>query len=127
MAFERGHKKVGGRRAGTPNRLTGAAREVAQRLLADPEYQQSLMKRLRRGMAPRLELHLWELAFGRPRVEPAEASEAAGASETLVQLLETLGEPTTQTQNPRAHRSAPPGIDEPDTTDELDIEDELRG
>jgi len=59
MAFERGHTKLGGRRVGTQNRSSGAAREVAQRLLADPEYQQSLMKRLRQGMAPRLELYLW--------------------------------------------------------------------
>ena len=110
MAFERGHKKLGGRRAGTPNRLTGAAREVAHRLLADPEYQQSLVKRLRRGAAPRLELHLWELAFGRPRVEPEEAPEEAGARAGLVQILEKLGEP--KTQDPSAHRSASPGTDQ---------------
>ena len=120
MAFERGHRKVGGRRPGTQNRFTGTAREVAQRLLADPEYQQSLVKRLRRGVAPRLELHLWELAFGRPRVEPEEAPEGAGASEGLVQLLEKLGEPTTKTQT-SSPRSALPA-DEPDR----DIEDELR-
>jgi len=121
MAFKRGHRKVGGRGPGTPNRLTGAAREVAYRLLADPEYQQSLVKRLRQGVAPRLELHLWELAFGRPRVESEEAPTGAGASEGLVQILEKLGEPTTKTQNPSSHRSASPGTDEPD------IEDELRG
>src|SRR5258706_8755372 len=113
MAFEGGHKKVGGRRAGTPNRLTGAAREVAYRLLADPEYQQSLVKRLRQGVAPRLELHLWQLAFGRPRVESEEAPIGAGTSEGLVQLLEKLGEPPTKTQNPSSHRSASPGTDEP--------------
>jgi hypothetical protein len=117
MAFERGHKKVGGRRAGTANRLTGEAHEVAHRLLADPEYQQSLVKRLRRGVAPRLELHLWELAFGRPRVEPEEAPEGAGASAGLVQLLAQLGE--SKTQNPSAHLSAPPGTDQRDTEEEL--------
>ena len=121
MPFERGHKKVGGRRAGTPNRFTGAAREFAQHLIADPRYQQSLVKRLRQGRAPRLELHLWELAFGRPRVESEEAPEGAGASESLVQLLEQLGESTAKTQNPSSHRSASPGTDQPD------IEEELRG
>ena len=83
MSFPPGHKKHGGRKSGTPNKLTGQAREVARRLLGDAEYQRSLQKRLNRGAAPRIELHLWELAFGRPRVEPAEASEAAGASAGL--------------------------------------------
>lgn len=119
MAFERGHKKVGGRQSGTPNRSTGAAREFAYRLLADPEYQQSLVIRLRQGMAPRLELYLWESAFGKPRVEPEEVPEGAGASEDLVQILEKLGEPTPKTQNPSSHRSASPGTDEPDIEDEL--------
>ena len=114
MAFERGHKKVGGRRVGSLNRLTGTAREVAHRLLADPEYQQSLVKRLRRGVAPRLELYLWALAFGRPRVEPEEAPEGAGASAGLVQILEKLGEPTTQ--NPSSHRSL--GTDPRDTEED---------
>src|SRR6266581_3702684 len=108
--FERGHKKVGGRRSGTLNRLTGTAREVAHRLLADPEYQQSLVKRLRRGVAPRLELYLWALAFGRPRVEPEEAPEGAGASAGLVQILEKLGEPKRQSYS--SHMSASRGTDQ---------------
>ena len=91
----------------------------AQRLLADPEYRQSLVKRLRQGAAPRLELHLWELAFGRPRVESEEPPTGAGATEGLVQILEQLGEPTTKTQNPSSHRSASPGTDQPDIEDEL--------
>ena len=119
MPFERGHRKAGGRRLGTPNRFTGAAREFAYGLLAAPEYQQSLVKRLREGMAPRLELYLWELAFGKPRVEPEEVPEGAGASEDLVQILEKLGETTPKTQNPSSHRSASPGTDEPDIEDEL--------
>jgi len=117
MAFERGHKRVGGRRAGIPNRLTGAAREVAHRLLADPEYQQSLVKRLRRGVAPRLELHLWELAFGRPRVEPDHAPDGADASAGLVRLLAQLGE--SKTPDPSARVSASPGPDQPDPEEEL--------
>ena len=117
MSFKRGHRKVGGRGPGIPNRLSGAAREVAHRLLADPEYQQSLVKRLRRGVAPRLELYLWELAFGRPRVEPDPAPEAAGASAGLVQLLQQLGE--SKTPDPSAHRSASPGPDQGDPEEEL--------
>jgi len=92
MPFASEHKKVGGRKAGTPNKLTGEAREVARRLLGDPEYQRSLQKRLNRGEAQRLELFFWQWAYGTPRVEPAETSEAAGAGAGLAQLLEKLGQ-----------------------------------
>jgi len=117
MAFQSGHEKRGGRKVGTPNRASSEAREAARRLLDDAEYQRSLRKRLIRGEAPRIELHLWELAFGRPRVEPDQAPNGAGASAGLVQLLEQLGEP--KTQNPSAHLSAPPGTDQRDTEEEL--------
>ena len=116
MAFPPGHKKSGGRKSGTPNKLTGEAREVARRLLGDAEYQRSLQKRLVRGEAPRLELHLWELAFGRPRVEPEEAPAGAGASAGLAQILKKLGEP--KTQNYSSHMSASPGTDRCDTEEE---------
>jgi hypothetical protein len=62
---------------------------------------------------------LWGMAFGKPRVEPEEAPEGAGASEDSFQILEKLGEPTPKTQNPSTHRSASPGTDEPDIEDEL--------
>src|SRR5436309_3025936 len=87
MPFEPGHKKVAGRKAGTPNKLSGEAREVARRLLGDAEYQRSLQKRLIRGEAQRMELLLWTFAFGRPRVEPDEALEGTGASAGLIQIL----------------------------------------
>jgi len=93
MPFALRHKKVGGRKAGTPNKLTGDARELARRLLGDRDYQRSLQRRLIRGQAPRIELHLWELAYGKPRVELEEAPEAAGESTGLAQILERLGEP----------------------------------
>ena len=117
MAFQSGHEKRGGRKVGTPNRASSEAREAARRLLDDAEYQRSLRKRLIRGEAPRIELHLWELAFGRPRVEPDQAPDGAGASASLVQLLAQLGE--SKTQNPSAHLSAPPGTDQRDTEEEL--------
>ena len=114
MSFQPGHKKQGGRKRGTPNRLTGEARDVARRLLGDEEYQRGLQQRLIRGEAPRIELHLWELAFARPRGEPAEAAEAAGAG--LAQILVKLGEP--KAENFRSQRSASPGSDEGDTEEE---------
>jgi len=117
MPFKPGHKKLAGRKAGTPNKLTGEAREVARHLLSDAEYQRSLQKRLIRGEAARIELYLWELAFARPRAEPAEASEAAGASAGLAQILTKLGE--SEVENFSSHRSASPGSDQGHTEEEL--------
>jgi len=54
------------------NKASGAGREVAALLLDDPEYQRSLRKRLIRGEAPRLELLLWGLRYGKPRVKADE-------------------------------------------------------
>jgi hypothetical protein len=117
MPFGLGHKKQGGRKAGTPNRLTGEAREIARLLLGDAEYQRSLQKRFIRGEAPRIELHLWELAFGKPRVELDQAPDGADASAGLVRLLAQLGE--SKTQGPSAHQSASPGTDQRDPEEEL--------
>jgi hypothetical protein len=94
MPFEPGHKKQGGRKAGTPNKASGEAREAARRLLDDAEYQRSLRKRLIRGEAPRIELHLWEVAYGKPGMEPGDAPEGAVPTVDLVQILAKLGDPT---------------------------------
>lgn len=101
MPFESGHKKRGGRKLGTQNKASGEAREAARRLLDDAEYQPSLRKRLIRGEAPRIELHLWEVAYGKPRMEPDDAPEGAGPTVDLAQILEKLGDPT-------RHGFAPP-------------------
>lgn len=92
MGFQAGHEKRGGRQAGTPNKVGREAREVARGLLGDPEYLNSLKARLARGQAPKVELHLWELAYGRPRVEPDNGPEEADPTADLAQLLEKLGE-----------------------------------
>ncbi len=104
MVFAPGHEKRGGRKPGTPNRASGAGREVAALLLDDPEYQRSLRKRLIRGEAPRLELLIWELRYGKPRVEASELPRGADPTTDLVQLLETLGD------NPN-RQPVPPVVD----------------
>jgi len=96
MTFERGHKKRAGRKVGTPNQLTAEAREVARRRLGELEYQRSLQKRLIQGEAQRLELFLWQWAYGTPRVEPADTSKAAGTCAGLAQFLEKLDKSRTQ-------------------------------
>ena len=107
MAFEAGHEQRGGRQVGTPNKVGREARELARRLLDHPEYWNSLKARLARGQAPRVELHLWELAYGKPRVELDEAPEGADPTLDLAQLLEGHGEDPNR-------QPALPGVDRHD-------------
>ncbi len=110
MPFEAGHEKRGGRQPGTPNKVGREARELARRLLGDPEYWNGLKARLARGQAPRVELHLWELAYGKPRGELDEAPEGADPTLDLTQLLEGLGEDPNR-------QPAPPNVDRHDGTE----------
>ncbi len=65
--FQAGHTKIAGRAKGTPNRATVNARELAQRLVTDPEYVDGLERRLRQGeLPPAVEAMLWNYAFGKP-------------------------------------------------------------
>ena len=107
MPFEAGHEKRGGRQPGTQNKVGREARELARRLLGDPEYWNSLKARLARGQAPRVEIHLWELAYGKPRGELDDAPEGADPTLDLAQLLEGLGEDPNR-------QPAPPGVDRHD-------------
>ena len=107
MPFEAGHEKRGGRQVGTPNKVGREARELARRLLDDPQYLNSLKARLVQGQAPRVEIHLWELAYGKPRGELDEAPAGTDLTADFAQLLERLGEiPNRQ--------PAPPGADRHD-------------
>lgn len=57
----------GGSRKGIPNRATTEIKEIARGLLADPEYQDALRRRLRRGDAGAVEVTLYHYAYGKPR------------------------------------------------------------
>ena len=125
MGFEPGHAKLGGRRTGTPNRVGREARELARRLLDDPEYWNSLKARLARGQAPRVEIYLWELAYSKPRGELDEAPAGADSTADFAQLLERLGEdPNRQPVSPGADRHdgnedpGPPTSASPETNEE---------
>ena len=68
MAFEEGHPKFGGRKKGTPNKSTAAARKLALATLGDlGQYAANARERIRAGKAPRLETKLLEYLFGPPR------------------------------------------------------------
>ena len=61
-------RKTGGRRKGTPNKVTAEARAVCAAILDDPTYRTNLTARARAGtLAPAVEAMLWHYAFGKPR------------------------------------------------------------
>ena len=61
-------RKTGGRRKGTPNKVTAEAKAVCAAILDDPTYRTNLTARARAGtLAPAVEAMLWHYAFGKPR------------------------------------------------------------
>lgn len=60
-----------GRRPGTRNRTTVEVREVATKLVDDPEYREQLRRRMIAGTAGPIELLMWHYSRGKPieRVE----------------------------------------------------------
>jgi hypothetical protein len=104
MAFQHGHKKIGGRVKGTPNKATVAARELARDLLG-PKYQERLRQRLLAGQAGSMEALLWQYAFGRPVTE-ATANGHADAGELFEAMLTRL-EQGRSSADSRASRRLP--------------------
>ena len=92
MPFKPGHKKVGGRKRGTPNKDSVPARDLARALLGTAEYQVSLEQRLIAGTAPKMELFLWRALLGTPQAEPEDLA-ADPTNLDLAHLLEALGDP----------------------------------
>ena len=61
-------RKTGGRRKGTPNKVTAEARGVCAAILDDPTYRTNLTRRARAGtLAPAVEAMLWHYTFGKPK------------------------------------------------------------
>ena len=52
---ERGHKKVGGRRRGTPNRVSAEMKPLLRSVIEDPEYQAAMRERMIAGKAGHME------------------------------------------------------------------------
>jgi len=104
LAFQRGHKKVGGRTKGTLNKATVQARELARDLLG-PKYLERLQRRLLAGQAGSMEPLLWQYAFGRPITE-AMANGHADAGELFEAMLNRL-EQERSSADPRAPRRLP--------------------
>lgn len=91
--FEPGHKRVGGRKKGTPNKVTKEAREAASRIVDDPEYRENLLLRAKAGrLAPAVETMLWHYAKGKPveRVEIEDVTQLSDA-ELIDELRRVIG------------------------------------
>ena len=68
MPFEDGHPKYGGRRKGTPNKSTVAARTLALSILGPlDKYAANARERIFAGKAPALETTCHGYLFGPPR------------------------------------------------------------
>jgi hypothetical protein len=85
MGFEKGHPKVGGRRAGVPNKQTAQFRAIARELISHPTYLTSLVQRLIEGKATQLEKLLWERALGQ-----ASSDDAAGDVDAAAAVVDIL-------------------------------------
>jgi hypothetical protein len=59
-----------GRKVGATNKTSRDARELAQRLVTDPEYLDGLRQRLIDGRLGALEIELWKYAYGAPPAHP---------------------------------------------------------
>ena len=104
MAFQPGHRKVGGRTKGTLNKATVEARELARDLLG-PKYQERLRQRLQAGEAGSMEALLWQYAFGRPLTE-VMANGHADAAVMFEEILTRL-EQERSPADPRGPRRTP--------------------
>lgn len=71
-----------GRKPGVPNKASVEIKEIARRLLEDPEYQASLKVRLKRGSAGAVEPLLYQYGYG----HPSKVVDLAGTLRILVEL-----------------------------------------
>ena len=64
----KGHPKTGGRKKGSPNKVTLEIREAARALVEDPEGQQTLLLQYRKGnLNPSVLQMLYHYAYGKPK------------------------------------------------------------
>lgn len=84
----KGTPKTGGRAKGTPNKATVEVREVARRLVEDPEYQDRFKRRLLAGeLAPGVEQMLWAYAYGKPKETIELQGNGGGPLQTIMRVI----------------------------------------
>lgn len=96
-----------GRPKGSQNKITRAARELAEEIL-DDEYLVRLAQRIKAGKAPHMETLLWNYAKGKPKGDGDESPQ-----KTLINVLAILGELPAETlkqlRDTMAVKALPPG------------------
>jgi hypothetical protein len=75
-----------GRPPGTPNKITRAARDLAENIL-DDEYIERLKQRVKAGKAPHMETLLWQYWQGKPK-----GPDDGAPQQTLINVLAILGD-----------------------------------
>ena len=64
----KGAPKTGGRKQGTPNKVTVEVRQAAAEIVDNPQYRKNLLDRaLKNELAPAIEAMLWAYAKGKPK------------------------------------------------------------
>lgn len=96
-----------GRPPGTPNKITRAAKELAENIL-DDDYMERLKQRVKAGKAPHMETLLWQYWQGKPKGDGDETPQR-----TLINVLAILGELPAETlkqlRDTMAVKALPPG------------------
>lgn len=76
MPRPKGLPKSGGRKRGTPNKVTVEAKMACSEIVDDPEYRAKLRERAVAGeLPPGLEQMLWAYAKGKPKEEISHSGE----------------------------------------------------
>lgn len=66
--FTKGMAKLGGRQAGTPNKVTQEVQAVAREIVENADYRRNLMiAAIERTLSPAMEALLWSYAYGKPK------------------------------------------------------------
>jgi hypothetical protein len=90
--FQKGRKKVGGRKQGTPNRSTTEVKMWAQACFSNPRWRRAIMKLMVAGKAPATVQYILMLLGGRPKniVEVQSDTQPSAGDQFAEQLLEGM-------------------------------------
>jgi hypothetical protein len=90
--FQKGRKKVGGRKRGTPNRSTTEVKMWAEACFSNPRWRRAIMKLMVAGKAPATVQYILMLLGGRPKnvVEVQSDTQPSVGDQFAEQLLEGM-------------------------------------
>jgi hypothetical protein len=89
--FRPGHRKLGGRAKGTPNRVSAEMRTFLRSVIEDPEYQEALRARMIAGKAAHMEQLAAYYTCGKPQ-EQVQVQTTPSMSKLIVLALQEKNE-----------------------------------